>query len=221
MTFTDKQLKFIEEHSAEIDSGEITEVAKAISQDKNLSYTEKSRLELALVYVIRGPQGFKVDIEATPPDTVLEGVVKSRLGIFVSGVPLLPSMYGKTKLRLYKIENNKITKQESYKLVGLGPLNEKMADYNLAVLDKDTYTDKVEQKYNGSLNYKASLMFYLRDVKVSNITYSEIITNEHQKVKELLKIELLNNFKKISDLPESDCNSIINYAMAKADIKGV
>ena len=221
MTFTDKQLKFIEEHSAEIDSGEIIEVAKAISLDKNLSYTEKNRLELALVYVIKGPQGFKIEIEATLPDTILEGVVKSRLGISVSGVPLLPSMYGKTKLRLYKIENNKITKQESYKLVGLGPLNEKMADYNLAVLDKDLYTDKVEQKFNGSLSYKASLMFDLSGVKVSTIAYGKVITNEDQKVKDLLKIDLLDNFKKVSDLPESDCNTIIDYAMAKADIKGV
>lgn len=203
MAYTESMLNFIDKNQDLINSGNYQKTMENLfnTLSGELSRKEKNGLCLTLTWLIEGIKGFSLDVEAKPVQVLLTGVLKNRTNYKGSGVPLLPAMYGKTKLRLYQIENGQIKDEKAWKLTNATDLAKLLGTYNLVILDTPENVNKVKEALEAGSDYILSLTvngkFGLGSVFGRSTSFQTIRPELVQKLKELI----YNNygFKGVTD----------------------
>lgn len=214
MALTEKEIGFLETHKNEIESNDLTLVMKELTK---IDYDARKRLKLLIVWATLGPEGFVGRIVSSKPDVVLEGVLKNRTGLRAQGVALLPAMYGKTRLRLFNIVNGKIDKEQTWVVTNPAELNQKMTDYNLAILDKPEYVNLVKKVFDGTLVYTGYINYnYDEYPELSNnpsnlvqVSYETLdVSTVKPKLIEMLKDKFL--FYKLENVTDQVVETVMN-----------
>ena len=160
MAYTESMLNFIDKNQDVINSGNYQKIMENLfnTPSGDLSRKEKQGLCLTLTWVVEGIKGFSLNVDAKPVQVSLTGVLKNRTTYKGSGVPLLPAMYGKTKLRLYQIENGQVKDEKTWKLTNAVDLAKLLGTYNLVILDTPENVSKVKEALEAGSNYVLSLV---------------------------------------------------------------
>jgi hypothetical protein len=197
MIFTEKEQKWIKDNSAVINSGDFKKIMEAISSIPRDSDISTKKLRVTLAYLTFGPKGFIAIGYTKNPNIVIKGALINRTSLKAEGSPLLPSMFGKVKIHLYRIENNKIANQE---VVTVPATRGEFLDliskggWNLVVLERKEYTEAVEAAFNQQI-YGVAIDFNPVVTEYEfHVTENNILTESREKAIPLLKEKLDNWF---------------------------